>query len=317
MLDGKSTRFKIAAPRGFALWWRAIRPRTLALSINPVIAGTTFAWASGGPVAHPEAGLVAALSATAIQAGTNLINDAADYLNGTDRIERFGPTRITERGWATPRQVLAAGYLAFGLAVLGGLYLAWLGGWVIVGLGLASLAAGYGYSRGPWPLSRTPFGEVFVILFFGIAAVAGTYYVHGLPPTATVYAWGLLVGLPAAAVLLVNNTRDSLSDSRAGRRTLAIRIGLPGARRIYGGLMLAPFGGLAALTWSGLMPVSALLGLIALPPAAVAVRRFRRTSPGPGLNALLGHSAAVQALLVAATGLGLLLGLAGDRYGMW
>ncbi len=307
MLDGNSTSFAVAAPRGAALWWRAIRPRTLALSINPVIAGTTLAWASGETVAHPAAGLIAALSATAIQAGTNLINDAADFLNGTDRIERFGPTRITERGWATPRQVLAAGYLAFALAVLGGLYLAWLGGWPIVALGLASLTAGYGYSRGPWPLSRTPLGEGFVILFFGLAAVAGTYHVHGLTPTPAVAAWGLLVGLQAAAVLLVNNTRDSLSDARAGRRTLAIRAGLAWSRRVYAALMLAPFAGLGGLVAGGLMDPAGLAGLIALPPAAAAAGRFRRTPPGPGLNVLLGRSAAVQALLVAATGLGLLL----------
>jgi 1,4-dihydroxy-2-naphthoate octaprenyltransferase len=294
-------------PRGLTLWWQAIRPKTLGMAISPVVLGTTLAWTSGMPVAHVAVPLVIVLCATAIQAGTNLFNDVADHLNGTDGAQRLGPPRITAQGWALPHEVSAAGLFVFLMALLGGLYLVSIGNWPIYALGLASVGAGYLYSHGPLPISRTAFGEVVVIAFFGIAAVSGTYYLQTGGLSFASIVWGLALGLPAGAVLLLNNVRDMASDQRAGRRTLAILVGLKAARILYGALLLTPFVLLAVLVVSGLAPIGALVGFVALAAALDNMRRFAVTAPGPALNPLLGATVRLQALLAIAVSFGLIL----------
>lgn len=284
----------VARRSGLALWMLAARPRTLILSAAPVIAGTILAIDRGAGW-RVDVLLLALFAALAIQVGTNLWNDAADFESGVDGSARIGPPRVTALGLASAAAVKWAAGLSFASAAIAGAVLALIGGWPIVVIGLASLAAGYAYSNGPFPLSRTPLGEVFVVFFFGIVAVGGTYYLHTgvLDPDALFL--GLVVGLPAAAVLLVNNHRDRTSDSLAGRRTLAILIGPAGSRAVYALLLLAALIGLAAYAGSAvelvlLLPLAAIYAGLAWMMATIPV--------SPALNRLLGRTGASQLALL-------------------
>ncbi len=289
-------------PDGWRLWWLAVRPKTLTISLAPVIAGSALAWSDAGRL-DPRPCLAALVGALAIQAGTNLYNDVADALRGGDQPIRQGPPRVTALGWASPDRVRRAALICFALAVCVGLYLGWLGGWPIVALGLASLAAGWAYSGGPHPIAATPLGEGFVIAFFGIGAVCGSYYLqtHAVSPPSLVI--GLAVGALAAAVLMANNYRDMEPDRLAGRRTLAIRIGAGASRTVFAGLVLAPF--VLVLLPAG--PHGGWVSLMALPLALTLIRRFVSEARGAAFNAILAATARLQLVVAALLALGLAL----------
>ena len=276
------------------LWWMAIRPRTLSLSATPVLVGSALAWAEGAAIAWPPL-VVALLCALLIQAGTNLFNDVGDALRGNDGPARLGPLRVTAAGLATPAQVRGAARAAFLAAFTGGIYLVLIGGWPILAIGLASLAAGWAYSGGARPLSHSAWGEALVMLFFGVVAVGGSHYLQSGVFVASALLCGLALGTHAAAVLLANNVRDLDADRRAGRRTLAAVIGPAAARRLYGIFLLAPFvlltAGFDART---LGPV-----WLALPVCLVLALRFRAQTPGAQMNVLLARTAQAQLLLGA------------------
>jgi 1,4-dihydroxy-2-naphthoate octaprenyltransferase len=281
-------------------WFLALRPKTLTVSLSPVILGTAVAWHFQGHLLWGP--LLAAIAAAAlIQVGTNLFNDVGDYLRGTDTPDRLGPPRATAQGWLTPAQVKAGAWLAFALALLCGFYLAQHGGWPIVFIGLASLAAGWAYTGGPFPIAYRPLGEVFVWVFFGLVAVGGSYYLQTLALGSSALIAGSLIGIHAAAVITVNNYRDLDGDARSGKNTLAVIMGRPATQRVYQFEMLAPYLGLCALI-PDLGPAAAL-PLLSLPASLVLVRRFRQTAPGPIFNTLLAQTAGLQllfALLLAA-----------------
>ena len=284
-------------PTRFRAWMLAIRPLTLSLSIAPVAVGASLAWAETGRT-RPFVVAGAALGAALIQIGTNLYNDAADHRRGADGPARLGPPRVTALGLINEADVGRAAILAFALAAAIGVGLIWAGGWPILTLGVVSILCGLAYSGGPRPIAYTPFGEAFVILFFGLAAVGGTYWLaagaFGLTPVIA----GLAVGLFAAAVLMVNNHRDRDEDARVGRYTLAIALGPSATRAAYAAFMLAPFALLAPLSW--LAPgLHVRLALAALPVAAWLVWRFGREPAGPGYNLLLAQTAQTQALFAA------------------
>jgi len=285
--------------------WHAIRPRTLPLSISPVLAGATVGWAESG-LARPDVTVIAALSALSIQIGTNLHNDAVDTLNHTDGKDRVGPVRVTERGWMTPGQVLMAAHAAFALAVLCGVWLVIQGGWPIVVIGVVSVLAGYAYSAGPWPISRGPFGELLVTLFFGVVAVGGVTYLHTGGISLGAILMGVVVGLPAAAVLTVNNTRDRITDARAGRCTLAMCLGRRGATVAYAGFLAATLMGLVVVAM--LVPVQrgALAGLLCLPLVLSLTRAFALAETPLDFNRALGRTGKFQGLLVIASCLGII-----------
>ncbi len=289
-------------PDGWRLWLLAIRPKTLTISVAPVVAGGALAWADTHGL-DPRPFAASLLGALAIQAGTNLYNDVGDALRGGDQPLRQGPPRITALGWATPERVKRAALACFGLAALVGLYLAWLGGWPIVALGLASLLAGWAYSGGPKPIAYTPAGEAFVIAFFGIGAVGGTYYLQTLSLTGQSIVVGTAIGAVAAAVLLANNYRDMEADRLAGRRTLAIRAGVEASKAIYGALLLLPI----ALLASPLGPRGGWLCLGALPVALRLILRFATQARGPAFNAILASTARFQLLLAGLLALGVML----------
>lgn len=285
-------------------WLLAARPKTLSLSVTPLIVAGALAWAETGTF-RLLTWLAALVAALCIQIGVNLHNDVSDFERGTDTLDRLGPQRATAEGWLDAGQVRRGAFLCFATAFGIGVYLAWLGGWPIVALGLASLAAAHAYSGGPYPISHTPLGELFVLLFFGLAAVGGSYYLltGGLSPTALLA--GTAVGLPAAAVLLVNNYRDLETDHRAGRRTLAILLDHAATRVLYGLLLIgAP---LLALPLA-IHPTWRWLPLLALPLALALIQQLRLQPIDRGLNRLLARTAQYQWALGLLIALALLAG---------
>ena len=273
-------------------WFLACRPKTLSVSLSPVLVGTAVAWHDSRALLWLPL-LAAALGAAFIQIGTNLFNDVGDFLRGTDTPGRLGPKRATAEGWLTPGRVQAGAWFSFALAFLCGIYLVWHGGWPIVAIGLASLAAGWAYTGGPKPIAYGPLGEVFVFIFFGLVAVGGSYYLQTLSLSPTVQLAASLVGLHAAAVITVNNYRDHDGDRANGKNTLAVRLGQPAMRHLYAAEMLAPYALLpllADLGWPAVLP------LLSLPLALRLVRRFRNEAPGPAFNTILAATAGLQLL---------------------
>ncbi|NVZ11062.1 1,4-dihydroxy-2-naphthoate polyprenyltransferase [Allochromatium humboldtianum] len=291
-----------STPSPLARWLLAARPKTLPLTLSPVIAGLALAVAATGALAVWTA-LATLLAAVAIQIGTNLHNDAADFERGTDTDERLGPPRATAQGWLTARQVKNAAHGMFALAFVLGLALLVRGGWPILLVGLASLAAGYAYTSGPRPIAYGPFGEVYALLFFGVAAVGGTYYLQTLTLDGSTLVAGAALGCLASAVLLINNYRDLETDTAAGRRTLCRVLGRERARVLYALLLLIP---VPLLMLLDPLHVSWPL-LAALPLAALLIRRLWRGAMGPALNEQLARTAQYQALLVGLLILSLLL----------
>ncbi|MCW8916999.1 MAG: 1,4-dihydroxy-2-naphthoate octaprenyltransferase [Magnetovibrio sp.] len=295
-----------AQPRGLHLWWVAIRPKTLGLAISPVIIGAALAWSSKGTVQNPEVPWLILLCAIAIQAATNLFNDVKDHLNGTDTADRVGPPRITALGWALPHQVSIGALTICLIALLGGFHLVTIGGWPIFFGGLAALWAGYLYSNGPYPISRSPFGEVVVIAFFGLFAVIGTVYLMSgtFGPDAII--WGLIMGLPGGAVLLLNNIRDYESDRRAGRRTLAILMGPQQAPKLYGALVLLPYVLIVVGAIFEWIPIGTTLGIVTMLFAIRNIQNLASTPHNVELNPLLGATVKCQTLTAIMAALGLL-----------
>ena len=292
-----------AATRSPALriWLMAARVRTLPAAVAPVLVGTSLAIERG--VFRPGAFVAALLGSILIQIGTNLANDYSDARRGADTEDRLGPVRVTAGGLVPPRQVLMATYATFGLAVLCGLYLVFVAGIELLFVGIASIAAGVLYTGGPKPYGYEGLGEVFVFVFFGIVAVTGSTFaqLEAWPWEAFVLA--VPVGLLAAAILVVNNVRDMDADRRAGKRTLAVRLGRDRTRTIYG-LMVYGAYLFAPLPWllGELSPWLALPWLT-LPLAVRLARRVRTHVDGPTLNEALAETGLLQlafCLLLAA-----------------
>ncbi len=293
-----------ASAARLAVWIAAARPRTLSMALAPVFVGACLAVNFAERMDFPAV-IVAALSAVCIQIATNLFNDARDFERGGDGPDRMGPKRAAASGLLAPGEVKNAAFAFFALAALGGLYLVAVGGWPILLLGLLSIISGYAYSGGPAPISHSPFGELFVIAFFGLGAVGGTFWLAAHALAAAPLLAGLALGLFAAGVLMVNNYRDADADARNGRRTLAIVAGPRRSRFLFAAMMAAPFVILAVLV--ALAPHSAQwLAFGALPIAFIQVRRIYAEAPGPGLNLLLARTAQAQALYALLLGIGAL-----------
>jgi len=283
-------------------WLMAARPRTLGLSITPVVVGAALAWAVDGQIHWPA--VVAALIASMfIQVGTNLHNDAVDSERGGDGPDRVGPLRVTASGLLSGRKIKHGACTAFAVAAVMGVYLIAVGGWPILVLGLLSIASGWAYTGGPWPIAYTPLGELFVIAFFGVGAVGGTYWLCAGHLGGPVLAAGLALGLMTGAVLLVNNFRDREADARVGRRTLAILVGPRGTAAIYAAMMLLPFALLLPIG-RALPDRHVWLALFALPLTLALIVRFMREPPGRGFNRILVWTVQIQivfSLLLAAS----------------
>jgi 1,4-dihydroxy-2-naphthoate octaprenyltransferase len=287
-------------------WVMAARPRTLPAAVAPVLVGTALA--AEADDFHLLTFIAAMLGALFIQIGTNLSNDYSDARRGADTEDRLGPVRVTAGGLVPPRQVLIGTYVAFALAVLSGTYLIATAGWELLAIGVLSILAGVLYTGGPRPYGYEGLGEVFVFLFFGVVAVAGSYFAHTEDWAWEAFALAVPVGLLAAAILVVNNVRDLETDRRAGKRTLAVRLGRDRARLLYPAML-----GLAFLT----APLPWLLGSLspwlflpwlALPLAVPLVRTVRERTDGPSLNGALAGTGMLQLVFCILLAAGILLG---------
>lgn len=294
----EATTFKAgprAIPRAIP-WILATRPRTLPMSAAPVVAGAALAWHDTRQIAWGVLALTL-VAAAAIQIGTNLYNDAADAERGVDRRgTRRGPPRAVAMGWLGARQVKAAALLSFTVAAVAGLLLVAVGGWPILAIGALGVVAGLGYSAGPLPMSATPFGEVLVMLFFGVAAVTGTYLLQTGSVVISAVVIGMMLGSFAAAVLHLNNTRDADGDRTAGRRTLAILLGPERSIALYAALVALPF---ILIVASPLQP-RPWLALLAAPEASILALAMKRATTAADYNCLLGRCVRLEAIFTGA-----------------
>jgi 1,4-dihydroxy-2-naphthoate polyprenyltransferase len=290
---------------GFRIWLMAARPRTLPAAIAPVLVGTALA--GFAHVFHPLRFVAALLGALFIQVGTNLSNDYSDARRGADAEDRLGPVRVTAGGLVPPRQVLIATYVSFGLAVLFGIYLIAVAGWELLLVGAASILAGVAYTGGPRPYGYEGLGELFVFLFFGVVAVAGSFFVQVTALHWEAFALAVPVGLLAAGILVVNNVRDIDSDRRAGKRTLAVKLGRERTRVMYAVVVYVAYL-LTPVTWLfGPTTAWVLLPWLTLPLATAAVRIVRTRTDGPSLNGALAQSGMLQLAFCMLLSAGLLL----------
>jgi 1,4-dihydroxy-2-naphthoate polyprenyltransferase len=284
----------------------AARPRTLPASVAPVLVGTALAVVDDE--FRPLAFAATLVGAIFIQVGTNLSNDYSDARRGADTEDRLGPVRVTAGGLVPPRQVLVATWVSFAIAVLVGAYLIAIAGWALLAVGAASILAGVLYTGGPRPYGYEGLGELFVFLFFGVVAVTGSYFVQAERLPWEAFALAVPVGLLAAAILAVNNIRDLETDRRAGKRTLAVRLGRGRARRLYAALVYGAF--LAApVPWLlGSLSTWLLLPWLALPLAVPLVRTVVQRSDGPSLNQALARTGLLQLAFCLLLSAGLLVG---------
>ncbi len=291
-------------PPVWARWLAAARPATLSAAISPVLVGT--AAASAEHSFRPFVFAATMSAALLIQVGTNLANDVFDRERGADTADRLGPVRVTQSGLLPAAQVRAAAFLTFGLAALIGLYLVSVGGWPILAIGVASIVAGLAYTGGPWPLGYHGLGDVFVFVFFGLVAVMGSYYLQAeeLRPIAALVA--VPVAMTVTAILTVNNLRDIETDRRAGKRTLAVRLGDRASRWQYAFLVLGPYAVLPGVIAIG-PSAWAALAFLSLPVAIALCRTVLAGSSGRALNQVLKRTAQLHLLFGVLLALGLLV----------
>jgi 1,4-dihydroxy-2-naphthoate octaprenyltransferase len=270
-----------------AAWATAVRPKTLAAAVVPVAVGTAVAAVSGGAAWGPA--FAALLGALLIQVGTNFANDVYDAEKGADTEDRIGPTRAVASGMLTPTQVKRGMAVVFGLAIGVGVYLTSVVGWEIFALGIVCILAGVAYTGGPFPLAYNGLGDVFVLVFFGFVAVAGTAYVQ----TGSIVTLALIAAVPvgtlATALLVVNNVRDQETDAAVGKRTLVVLLGRRFAFAEYATMLLAAFAVPAVLVAQGHSRY-VLLPWLTAPLAIRLFGRLRRES-GEALNDVLAGTA--------------------------
>lgn len=288
----------------FESWILAARPPTLWAAVAPVLVGT--AMATRADAFRADAAIVTMVAALLIQVGVNFANDVADGTRGTDE-NRIGPTRAVASGLITPRQMWVGIAWAFGLAAVAGLYLIKLGGPWILAIGIASFIAALGYTNGPIPYGYYGLGEIFVFVFFGLVATAGTRYVFDRSIEAGTWVGGVSMGLLASAILVANNVRDIETDRASDKRTLAVIMGRNAAVALYAfcivaALVVPPLGVIG--DW---LPAGALLILAALPLGLPMIRTLQRERSGPALIGVLKGTARLQVVAAVLLSIGILI----------
>jgi len=285
-------------------WWLAVRPATLTASAAPVLVGTGAAWADNVFDAGPA--LAALIGASLLQVGANFANDVFDFERGADNVDRLGPQRATQQGWISAAQMKRAMWLAFAGALMAGVYLTSVAGWPVMALGLLSIAAAYLYTGGPKPYGYLGLGDLSVFLFFGFGAVAGTYFVQAQSVSPLVLWASVPIGALATAILVVNNLRDIETDSRAGKLTLAVRLGERATRNYYLLLLATAYVVPPILWFRGLAAAWVWLPWLSLPLALRLAGRMRHER-GLALNGCLVQTARLEVVfgLLLAVGLAL------------
>ena len=293
------------APSPKRVLWLAIRPATLAASVAPVLAGTAVAVHEGG--ARPWAGIAALVTALAMQIGVNLANDYSDFIRGADTPERIGPMRAAASGVIAPERVKWAAIASFGVAAVIGLVLSLATDWRLLFVGAACLLAGWLYTGGPRPYGYLGLGELFVFVFFGLVATIGTVYVQELRVTPLAVLAGCGVGFMATAVLILNNLRDIDTDTAAGKRTLATRIGRGPTLILLVLVVVAAFTVPLVIMFSKLASVTIMAMQFGIPIASVPVRTAFATRSGPPLVRALKRMASAELAYALLMTVGLLL----------
>jgi 1,4-dihydroxy-2-naphthoate octaprenyltransferase len=287
------------------IWVMAARLRTLPAAIAPVLVGTALA--GYYHQFHPLRLAAALLASVFIQVGTNLSNDYSDARRGADTDDRLGPVRVTAGGLVPPDRVLVATYVSFGLAVLFGVYLVVVAGWQLLLVGAASILAGVLYTGGPRPYGYEGLGEVFVFLFFGIVAVAGSYFVQTKHLIWEAFALAVSVGLLASAILVVNNYRDTDTDRRAGKKTLAVRLGRERTRALYAGMVNLAYAPPLVVLVLAHYRVWLLLSWLTIPLSNRLIKTVEAHTDGPTLNQVLAQTGMLQLAFCVLLSIGILL----------
>lgn len=282
-------------PSALNIWFLAARPKTLWAGVAPVLMGTGVAIGAGG--FHLWSALMALFGALFIQIGTNYCNDYADFKKGADTAERIGPMRATQAGWVTPHQMAWATGIAFALAALAGAYMVYRGGWPMLAITVIAIVAGILYTAGPYALAYLGLGDIFVLIFFGPVAVAGTFYIQAGEWPLAIWLIGLAPGLLSCAILAINNLRDVDQDRQAQKRTVAVRFGAGFARAEYLACMVV---GIVAIPLYNFIYRSdtfwSLLPLLALSVALKPMQIVWQGTNGAALNPVLGQTARVLLL---------------------
>jgi len=294
---------RTAVTRGRA-WLLAVRPKTLPAAVAPVVVGV--AAALGDRVFAPLPALAALAGSLLLQIGVNLANDYFDFHRGVDAPDRKGPVRVTQSGLIPPGQVRLGMTAALGAAALVGVYLVACGGVPILVVGVAAILSALAYSGGPWPLASHGVADIFVFVFFGPVAVCGTYFVQAGSVSDIAAAASVAPGLLITAILVVNNLRDIGTDARAGKRTLAVRLGVRGSLVEYAALLGVPFLLPPAFLAAGVRGPLILLPLLALPLALPLVKTLAaRHEDGPAMNAALAGTARLSLVYCLLLAIGL------------
>ncbi|MBV7316797.1 1,4-dihydroxy-2-naphthoate polyprenyltransferase [Shewanella sp. NIFS-20-20] len=286
-------------------WLLAIRPRTLPAAIGPLLVGNMLAL----PLAsfNLTIAVISTLCAVLLQVAVNLANDYFDFKSGVDTDERLGPIRVTQSGLLPASAVKNGMILSLVFAILIGFILIWHGGWVVALLAIFAVLGALSYSGGPYPLASHGLGEVAAFIFFGLVAVVGSYFIQAGDTSLSAWLLGSAIGLFNAAIMLVNNTRDISTDTKAGKRTLAVRIGQEAARSLYQALVYLPF---ALIIGGFLMGVLAGLPVLLAGVALIMARNLAQAflvTQGEALNPLLGQTAKLTMIFSGLFSLGLLL----------
>lgn len=287
-------------------WILAARPRTLWAAIAPVLVGAGLA--IGDRVFRADAAAAALVCALSLQVAVNFANDASDARRGADPEARLGPTRVVAAGLLGARQVWTGAWIMFGVAALGGGYLAYITSWRILLIGAVAILAAVTYTGGPSPYGYRALGELSVFIFFGLTATVGSRYVHDAAAPLAAWLLAIPVGFTAAAILVANNVRDIDTDSAAGKRTLAVVLGRERARTFYCVLIGAAFMLIAVWAALGVTAPWTALGLLPSPLAAPLVRTVRRSTDGPALVRVLEGTARLHLLVGVGLGIGAALG---------
>lgn len=295
----------IAEPSRWRIWFLASRPATLPAAVVPVLVGTAVGASESS--FRPAVFVITLLASLLIQIGTNFANDLSDFHKGADTSERLGPTRVTQSGLISVAEVKRGIAVAFGLALLAGVYLGYVGGWPIVVVGLLSILCGMAYTGGPWPLGYHGLGDLFVFIFFGVIGVAGSAYLQTGQVTTLALLASIPVGLLVTNILVINNLRDVETDREAGKHTLAVILGAERVRQQYavfsmGAYIVTPF-----LWYFGGSSKFVLLAWLTLPLSARLVMVVNAGLSGRPLNKVLKLTGQLHLLFGALLALGLLL----------
>ncbi|MBC8256689.1 MAG: 1,4-dihydroxy-2-naphthoate polyprenyltransferase [Candidatus Marinimicrobia bacterium] len=285
-------------------WILAARIKTLPAGISPVLLGTALSYHDG--LFHLFIFFMTLLAAGLIQIGANFANDVYDFQKGSDRDDRLGPTRATQSGLITPDKMKQGMWRIFALAIFVGFYLAYIGGWPIVVIGLTSITAGIAYTGGPYPLGYHGWGDLFVFIFFGLIAVPGTYFLQTGYITNYSLLLGVAMGMLSTAILVVNNIRDMDTDIITEKKTLAVRLGKSFSQIEFSILVIIPFIIPLCMWWNTRDNMSLLITLFALPIAINLIIQLN-SKTGRKLNNVLAGTARFLFIFTILFSLGLII----------